>query len=256
MTTLIINMKNSQADLAKQLTQIGIAHYDAQVYIGLLRRGLTVAGALSKYLKMKRSTVYSSLDNLIAIGLVSLTSHDGVKHYQAESIDRLDDYLSNKMKEVQDQQGLLESLRGDLKNLESQHHVPPSVTIYEGQRGVLNLLMKTLDNNPEEILVIGQHNPQTDHIPEFTERRIQRKIPTRVIASDSPWLRKELKKDKRSFRKTTCVDQKIPASVHIYEDSVILFTYTGDDPVGVHIENEDIATTFKIVYEMLEESLT
>lgn len=245
-----------EADIAKELTQIGLSYYEAQIYIGLLRRGLTVAGALAKYLALKRSTVYATLETLIEKGLVSTTSHAGVRQFQAESSNRLFDLLEQQKRQIRDQEETLKCIKPLLEDLRTERDAPPQVSIYEGQQGILNLLFKTLENAPEEILVIGQKNVKEDHIPSFTKKRIELKIPTRVIAPDSKWLKGEIKKDKISHRKTHAIKgYPLPASIHISNQSVILFTSSGKEPVGVHIENKDIAESFKMIFEMLEKNL-
>lgn len=243
-------------DLTRQLIQLGLSAFESQVYLGLLRRQLTTAGVLAKHLGMKRSTVYTIVDALIEKGLVSLTQIEGVKQYQATDPTCLSDLLEAKQQELNQQKALLENISNDLKVIHEKKVTTPRVTIFEGEQGVNNLLKKTLDEKPSEILVIGQHNPKKDHIPEYTQRRIQEKIPTRVIASHSNWLQSEINSDKEFYRTTYPIrDFKLPASVHIYDHSVLLFTSQKNDPVGVYIENDDISATFKMVFKMLEKNL-
>ena len=143
--------------LAKKLVKLGLSALEGQVYLGLLERRMTTAGALAKHSNLKRSTVYTVLDSLIEKGLVSVTQIEGVKNYQAESPARLKDYLKKKEEEVKAQQNLFGEICDDLLNLQSKEILPPRITIYKGRKGMDNLLMKNLDDEPREVLVVGEY---------------------------------------------------------------------------------------------------
>ncbi|MBI4231594.1 hypothetical protein HY605_00055 [Candidatus Peregrinibacteria bacterium] len=133
----------------------------------------------------------------------------------------------------------------------------PKITIYEGKSGVNSLLMRNLDDKPSEVLVFGEHIDDKDHIPEYTDRRIKMAVPTRIIIPDSEFAKKTKRADKLAYRKTNLIakNYKFPASIHIYDQSVAIFTYNGEDPVGVYIENADISTSMKMIYELMEKSI-
>lgn len=241
--------------LAQQLSRLGLSTLEAQVYVALLERQLTTAGALAKHAGIKRSTVYTLIDSLLEKGLVSATQKDGVKHYQAESVNRLDEWIARQKRELEKKEGVLASMKKDLEKLRERKLQAPRVQIFEGQEGVNSLLMKNLDEEPSEILVLGGYMSEEDHIPDYTQRRIEMGIPTRVIIPDSPFARLCKKKDSKENRKSTLLGKKyqFPSSIHIYDRSLSIFTYMGKAPVGVYIENADICTSMKMVFELLSE---
>lgn len=240
--------------MEKQLIEIGLSLFESKVYLGLLQRKMTTAGALAKHLNLKRSTVYTILDSLIEKGLVSMTQIEAVKHYQAESPDRIREFLEQKKEQITKQESLFQELYADLSTLHQKQILAPKITIYEGQNGVQNLLQRNLDDHPSEVLVFGEYLEEEDHIPHYTQRRIKMGIPTRVIIPDGEYSREVQSEDKVSNRKTYIVTNKyrFPASIHVYDQSVAIFTYNGQDPVGVYIENEDIALTMKMIFQLVE----
>lgn len=243
--------------LAKELTKLGLTILEARVYIALLQRQLTTAGVLAKYTELKRSTVYTVLDKLVEKGLVSMTQRDAVKHYQAESPERIREFLQQKKQELESQEKVFGELVKDLQTLHETKAKPPKITIYEGKKGVKALLMRNLDDQPKEVLVIGQHMKDRDNIPEYTNRRIKMGIPTRVIIPDAPFAREAKKADRVSHRKTHLLPKKyrFPASIHIYDNSVAIFTYRGKDPIGLYVEDADISTTLKMTFGLLEKGV-
>lgn len=243
--------------LAQKLTRLGLSTLESQVYLGLLERQLTTAGALAKHLGHKRSTVYTILDSLIEKGLASQTQVEHVKHFQAESPSRIADFLDKQREQLEAKEDIYKSIEEDLNKLTERQIQPPKVSIYEGKKGVDTLLMKNLDDEPTQVYVFGEYFQDQDHIEDYTQRRIKMGIPTEVIVPKSKYALECVKIDPQSNRKTRIIPKKyrFPASVHVYDRSVSIFTYTGEDPVGVHIENEDISTTMKMLFELLSASL-
>lgn len=244
--------------LSKKLIKLGLSNLESQVYIGLLQRESTTAGALAKYLNLKRSTIYTILDSLIAKGMANITQVDSVKHYQAEPSQRLADFLAKQQEELDARRETYAEIAKDLEALHQKKLKPPKITIYEGKASIQNLLQRNLDDYPKKILVIGEYAEENDPVPEYTKARISKKIPTRIIIPDTKFGREEMQKnDHKAYRKTYLISPKykFPASIHIYDESVAIFTHTKSEPVGAYIENRDITTTMRMVFEMLEGGL-
>ncbi|MBI4231926.1 BlaI/MecI/CopY family transcriptional regulator, partial [Candidatus Peregrinibacteria bacterium] len=100
--------------LSQQLVQLGLSNLESQVYLALLKRKSTTAGALAKYSRLKRSTVYTVLDSLIEKGLVNQTQIDAVKHYQGESPNRLLDFIKKEEEAIKSKKDLYIELESDL----------------------------------------------------------------------------------------------------------------------------------------------
>lgn len=244
--------------LEQKLTKLGLSGLEARLYVGLLQRQLTTAGILAKHLKIKRSTVYTILDSLQEKGLISVTQIEAVKHYQANPPKRLKDFLDQQKQELKAKELLLNEMDKDLDSLFSNQLIQPKITIYEGEKGVYSLLMKNLDDQPKEILVLGQYFDDEDKIDFYTDRRIQMKIHTKAIVPDTKFARNMSKLDKSSHRKSYLLDKqhRFPASIHIYDQSVAIFTVSSKDPVGLYIENADICTTLRMVFQLLEKNFS
>ena len=197
------------------------------------------------------------MDKLIEKGLISITKKDAVTHYQAESPKRIKEHIANKRKKIDEQERLFSSIEKDLNAMHKARIQPPKITIYEGKKGVDALLMRNLDDNPKEILVFGQYLKSEDHIPHYTEQRIKNRIQTRVIIPKSPFGKETQRGDTSSYRKTYLLSNKynFPATIHIYETCFSIFTYTGKDPVGIYIEDTDIATTMRMIFELVEKNI-
>jgi len=245
--------------LSKKLVQLGLSNFESQVYLGLLQRQSTTAGALAKFLAIKRSTVYTILDSLMEKGMVNTTQVEAVRHYLAEPPERLGDLLQRDQAALIEKQKLYREIASDLSALGKQKLKPPKITIYEGKASIKNLLQRNLDDCPKEVLVIGEYAEEKDPVPEYTRSRIEKKIPTRIVIPETKFGREEMRaKDQVAFRKTHLVDHRyrFPASIHIYDKSVAVFTHTKAEAMGVYIENQDICDTMRMVFEIVEEGIS
>lgn len=238
--------------LAEKLTRIGLSTLESKVYLGLLARQKTTAGALAKHLGLKRSTTYTILESLIQKGLARLTKVEHVKHFQAENPSRIQAWIDEQKEELQSREMLLNEVQGELQKLSDHQLTAPEISIYEGKQGVKSLLMDNLDDAPAKVLVIGGYMEDQDLIPEYTKRRSSLQIPAEVVVPDSPYARESQKMDPKEHRQTHIIPQRFPASFHIYEDSISIFTFNGEDPVGVHIKNNDICKSMKMIFEMIK----
>lgn len=244
-------------DLHQKMIEIGFTGLEARIYLGLLSRTMTTAGALAKHTNLKRSTVYTVLDSLIEKGLVSTTQIESVRHYQAENPQRIDEFLQREIEKIQQKQQELESIKPKLENLHKKSINQPKISIYEGEKGVRNLLAHDLDQKPHEVYVFGHYINEKDDIAEYTQRRISMEIPTKVIAPDSKYAVFAKGKDKKENRKSYIIESKykFPASIHVYDQSISIFTLADNDPVGILIENDNICQTMKMLFHLFESTI-
>ena len=177
-----------------------------------------------------------------------------MKHFQAEPPNRLKDWLEKKMNDLQAQENLLEEIHDGLQKLSENQLTSPEVSIYEGQKGVQSLLMDNLDEKPSEVLVIGGYMEDQDLIPEYTKRRVSMNIPAKVIVPESPYAQASQALDSIENRQTSIIESRFPASFHIYQDSVSIFTFSGEDPVGVHIKNNDICESMRMIFQIIKKN--
>jgi sugar-specific transcriptional regulator TrmB len=240
--------------LAKQLATLGLSALEASIYLDLLERDGATAGLLAKSTEIKRGTVYTVLDSLVDKGLISVTHIDAIKHYHAESMERIGEFLTKQKRDIEIKEERYKDLKDQLQTVVDKKLRAPKVSMYESKKGVEALLMRNLDDQPREILVFGEQMGARDQLEEFTNRRIKLKIPLRAFTPKGGFTWKAKKEEKSAYRKLYLLGEQynFPASIQIYDHSVSIFSYTGKDPVGVHIENTDIADTCRMIFKLLE----
>jgi len=120
------------------LQELGLSEGETKVYLALLKLGSSNVHKIKEEANIHRTTVYDFVDKLIDKGLVSYVLKNGVKHFKANNVDKLKDYLSEKQDKLKD-------ILPDLQKLQSFIKEDFSVEVHEGKEGFkywLNLILK------------------------------------------------------------------------------------------------------------------
>ena len=72
-------------DIKTSLEQLGLKDRQIEIYLALLQMGEATIQEIAAKTKIKRTTVYSVLDNLVSKGLVTFIDKDWHRAYFAEN---------------------------------------------------------------------------------------------------------------------------------------------------------------------------
>jgi len=130
--------------LQKILASLDLNIDERKIYLQLLHGGATGAGDLAQKLGMARPTLYDILRKLRDKGIVAQSLKHGVRHYYAESPQKLDHMLQQRIKELQERQQQLQSLLPSLEARRLKQAIPPRFQFFDGVDGVRNVIMDML----------------------------------------------------------------------------------------------------------------
>lgn len=214
------------------LRDLGFSEGEIKVYFALFELGETMVGPISKKSGVTHAKVYPILDKLIKKGLVSHVIKEGRKYFSATNPNSLLEFVSNKVRLLNEEKIKLKKLIPDLLKKQKEEEKIQYSRVFEGFRGLRSLFYELFGNNKEktEICVLGLNEilERTDFINFFLfyhDLRKKNKIELKLI------LNKNLKKliDKKykpqkMFTKTDkikYVDVAFPTGVFIFKDHVI-----------------------------------
>lgn len=230
---------------SNQLEALGLTHNEATVYLALLETGETKTGALVKRTHMHRVLIYDALESLIQKGLASYVIKENRKYFQAADPQRIIDFL--KEKEEQAQQ-LLPQLK--LRQHLSQNR--QQVSVYEGTIG----LKSALNNMLKELSPKGVHHVfASGHMAEavgpyydiYQKTKQKNRIKTYVLYDEA--FRKSLQVIKRTIGEIRFYPLSyFPTDTWIYNDKVLIVTYTATPPVAVLITNQETADSYRKLF--------
>lgn len=242
-------MEFSQASLYK----LGFSEKETAVYLALLKTGPAAASTLARLSKVKRTSIYDILNELLERNLIQQFKQGNVTYYVIDDVDRIEQH-------AKDQLRLSKAVTQALKK-EQQKGQGIQVNYYKGVEGYRQMYEDILEAKPKELMgwihldyFYEALNPERER--EWTQERIARGIFIRLLMQDTSLAREYQSKDEDSSRETRLLSKKnaFKTTCLLYEDFVIYFDST-KEVSGVRIHNPEIYNMQKQIFEMSWESI-
>jgi sugar-specific transcriptional regulator TrmB len=243
--------------LVERVKEIGLTDKEARVYLSILELGEATATEISKRSEIQRTTTYNIIPILQKKGLVDSSQKNGVKYFFVSKIDSL----------VQVHERALSDTKALVSELKSIKKVIPQksrVTVYEGITGLRKIYEDIVENSMsgQEILAYVGSSDFLEYIPqklvtEFLQKRINKKLPLRLISDNSSFVKNVSESDKNSLRKIKFLKSKhepFHGETIIYSNKVAMISYA-EGFLGTIIESEEIYNMQKSIFIDLWENI-
>jgi len=237
--------------LHKQLQNAGLSENEAKIYLATLELGQTSVSRIARQAEIKRTTVYLSLESLMQKGLVSAIKKDGKTNYFAEDPRDLERIMEKRKKEISD---LIPQLLAFTNLIDNK----PEIRYFEGDEGIKEVLMKTVEKPDQEILMMFSESYFSDFGDAFFEKvyrpeRIRKRIASRTLMPDNTQMREFSNKSQQHLRQSKFLPPeffKINIEILLYEkNSIAVISYK--EKFAFIIESKDIHSSFKAIFETL-----
>ncbi|MBW2967388.1 hypothetical protein KY362_02780 [Candidatus Woesearchaeota archaeon] len=232
------------------LYDLGLSKNEVQSYLKLLELGEATAAQVAKDAKLHRPNVYDALDKLVSKGIVSYTTKNDIKFYQALDPGQLMTFLESK-------QVALKKLLPELDIMKLSAKKPTQVSTYEGVNGARMMLADILDNTTEVYALSIEKDfakiTGEGWAAEWHKTREEKKIPFNFLLNEDyyPHRIKLIRQMKYVNAKFLPKKYNSPMTVFIYDKGIVMFFL--NPLVTIRISGEDVATSFRNYYKMLEE---
>lgn len=232
-------------DVAK-LQELGLTHNEALTFTALLELGETKTGAIVKKTGMHRVLIYDALESLIKKGLASYVIKENIKYFQAADPSRLVDFL-------QEKEGTAKLLLPELNLLKQEGGSKQTVSIFEGITGLksaMNNMLKELSPGGTHYVFASGHMSEAmgSYYDIYQAIKKRNKIKTYAIA-DLPF------KKRRELIERTVAEIRFyplnyfPTDTWVYNDKVLIVTYTAKPPIAIVITSSETASSYKKLFE-------
>ncbi len=231
------------------LKDFGLSENEIAVYIALLKLGEATAQHIAKTADLPRTTTYHLLDGLVVKGVVGFIEKGVIRQYRAARPARIADILRERKKRIEEVLPELDAIAGTVKE-------GPKVVVYEGLRGVKAILQETL-HHKKEILhygdIISLQAVLQHAFPQYIARRVERKIPIRVLCKKEDPHEELLKTAKRNLRSFVFIPKNrvFKTSVFLYAGKVAILSLQNEPYYGMIIDNPEYYETEKNLFELL-----
>ncbi len=229
------------------LEEVGLTKNEVKVYLRLLQRGPAPAGKVAEKLDVHRPNVYDALEKLVARGLVTYVFQDEKKIFQAANPEALHAVLEEK--QIQ-----LKKLIPELKTHAALAETKARAHIFEGNAGIKAMTDDQLTVRTP-IYSFGIPKNVSERMKSFVgiyhERRIRQKQWQYHLYNENAQERiaylNTLSHTKAAFLPK---EYDSPATTNVYSDKVSFFIWA-DEPLGVMIQDERMAESYKKYFRLL-----
>ena len=250
------------------LKKIGLSENEAKVYLATLELGSSTAQQIAQKAELKRPTTYVQLETLMKRGLVTsfekghlTSSGQGKTMFRAEDPEHLKRILEKEKEEQQEKAHTLENILPNLGNLYLSAGERPRVRFFEGLSGLKTIQDEFLKTKEKTVYSIANADDVLDTFPTHGEnyipKRAQKGIHSKLIyTSAKGHILQE--SDEKTLRESKFVPlNKFPLSgeTAIY-GSIVSISMFRKKPFGVILESDEIAKSFKAMFDLLWEKIS
>ncbi len=238
-------------DTKTVLREFNLTDNEIEVYLACLKIGISSVIRISELTGIPKSTCYDLLNGLISKGLVSQVVKENVKYFEATTPDFLLESLREKEKR-------LKEILPKLNSLKKTAYEKPKVELYvgkEGMKGIYNLILKE-----KEYAILGNQSRYFGFYDWFSDnfiaKRVAAGVKCRIIAEESKIAREVQERDKKEARitKINTLMNNQNAEFYVFGNKVVFIVYSKGEPIGIVIENSDIAKLQKMMFEEMWKS--
>ena len=240
------------------LKQLGLSDKEAKVYLAVLELGPSTAIQIAQKAEINRPTAYVQIENLMKLGLMSSHEKGKKTYFAAEPPERLQELVRKNQMEIEERGRRLKEILPELQVLFDSAEERPKVRFYEGKEGIKAIHGDIFKLGNKEILTFYSFDfydkffDQKERVD--TEKVRQRKH----ITGRALYTRKAgrfLEPPPASIKDRFVPPDKFPfsASIDIYDDKIAVHALRGK-VAGVIIENQDVASTMRSVFDLAWEA--
>ena len=260
--------KNIFEDLVNVLQGLGIAGTEADVFLYLLKSGNAQRiSTIASKTKQNRTTLYGVLKSLSEKGLVSSVEDGGILTYRSiqphllvDYIERAKEKLSSDIERVREIVPAIEEIRN------VGGHSTPSIQFFHGVEGLKQAYEDTITSNPSKKIygftgtdtVVSGIAVQMEWIEYYMTRRKKAGVTFFDIATASKntphWITQRDEKDQR-VTKVLPPGYDFGIEIDVYENKTLFASFSKEHPLGILIEDVEIARTIKELFRYIDSTL-
>ncbi|MFH1712645.1 MAG: helix-turn-helix domain-containing protein [Candidatus Jacksonbacteria bacterium] len=224
--------------LKTALKQFGLTDKQAKAYLATLELGSAPVSQISQKAKIPRPTCYDVLESLREQGIASTFIKNKTRWFTVEDPRKMVSLARQKVETLNQAMPELEALWGDAQER-------PQVRFYQGKDGIKQIFEEILQDGQEIIAfnsVDDLFKTMGKYQLEFVKRRVEAKIPGRLILRDTPKGRERQKLGPKELRLVKFIPDKynFHGGMAVFGNKIAYFSFI-KDYVAVIIESQELA---------------
>ncbi len=243
------------ADLVEITKNLGLTTKAAKIYLAALELGEASVQQLAQTSKLKRTTLYYVIDELVEAGILIHTRTGKKGYYVPEQPATLLKRVKEKISNFENSLELLEDKAGNINK-------KPRVYFLYGSSGFKQAWDLILDTKEKEYRIITAGENFLDYVREkyiiddiiATKKRLN--VSSKQLITDSEYARKIIAKDAKENRISKILPPvyKLPFTEIITESLVVFISPRFSNMIFI-VENDYFAKTRRSIFEILWNSI-
>ena len=237
--------------IEKILEQFDLTNKKASAYLACLELGPSTVQAIARKARIKRTTTYDILEDLVEKGLVTYTIRGKKKYFLAEDPETLKSILKEKER-------MLDEILPQLKSIYNLPGIKPKIRYYKGVEEIKTIFRETLKCKSKETL--GLLPPidlyefiGVDYMKNYVKSRVKLKIKNKTIRVKA-WEAEEkyFLRHKEQLREMRYAPKGIVfhSTIIIFDDKVAVIS-SRKESFGFLIESVEFSQTMKVLFGVL-----
>ena len=250
----------NKIELKQKLNLLGLTDNQAEIYLLLLKQGLTSLLELSRRTSINRTTIYRVIEDLKTLNLAEEVIDSRGTKVKAVPPENLNLLVTQKETELNDLKSNIQDLISNLSAIKDQPSPFPQVVYFRGVNGLKQLLWNVLKTKGESVgygFADWNQSVGREFAEKLRQERVKRKIYDREIQNTdqagpmSDWtsVKNYGQVYQARFLPRKVID--IKHDTYVYNDVFTFYNFIKGELFGIEIHNAEIAKTQKQIFEVL-----
>ncbi|NDE68132.1 hypothetical protein EB052_00835 [bacterium] len=234
-------------DLNTTFKRYGFSDSETAVYLYILKNGDCTVFSISKDTKIPRTTVYSLLEHLLSLGVISTFKKNNVSYFSAESPKKL-------IKILKEKEEMMLACMPSLLALSRSKELNPTVRFYSGKESIKDVFKNIYDDLTDKKvnkLYTVSHPELQEFFPKYLPELLKLKrslgIHTSLIAPASFVDKLPASYVDDEYRETRFLPEEFPfrGTLMIAADRIAIFTMQDENTHAIVIDSPVITNMLK-----------
>lgn len=230
------------------LMQTGLSEIQARIYLYLIRHGQQTPTEVAKGINENRTTVYSALERLAKLGVVSQKDRGKISAYVPNHPSVLERLAEKRLRMAARQAKNLEGNLPSLINYFNEHQNEPGATTFYGQEGVKMIYDKIVATGKPFYFVRSRYDELAvpEDLEEFKHARIEAGVEAENITPAEFSVHSKETEDAWKIKRTVLPPENYdsPVEIDIFGDNVAFINYAKNG-MSTLIESPEIADAMR-----------
>lgn len=237
--------------IQKTVERLGYKPNEVKAYLASLELGEATISEIAEKASLPRTSVQLIVQDLYEKHLLYTYVRKRRKYWIAENPERL-------MMNLKEKEASLKEILPELHAIRHETGVKPAIRSYTGTEGIWNILNDILGAKKNIRSLSSIHDIELllgDEFRSFIQQRRHNNTRVELLTVRSPETEKLKNRDTKELRETRFLpkDIVIHNANFIYGEKVAIISLNKKLPVGMIIEDKDIAATQAMLFETLWE---